>query len=236
MPRETPTVKILLTAMTASLALTLAVTPVSAVALYDGSLTNKRPADQGWRYENTSLPQGPFEVSVGNGIVLDTTGNILNLAGYFKQPPITLNRTTGYTIRFTIQVNSEDHGSNSNRAGLSLIVISSQLAGETQPFGLELGFWQNSIFAQNTSFRRAESVAFNTQSALRSYRLRVKGNRYQLFANGVSRPILRGLLRQYQFTPPAGYPNPYTFPNLVFMGDNTTSARARVTITSVTAN
>ena len=59
----------------------------------------------------------------------------------------------------------------------------------------------------------------------------VQGEQYQLFVNGLPKPILQGALRQYTgFNPPAGVPDVYKISNLIFIGDDTTSAGARVTI------
>jgi hypothetical protein len=77
-------------------------------------------------------------------------------------------------------------------------------------------------------------VNFNTKASVQTYKLSVKNNSYKLFVNGGANPILQGNLRQYtKFTPPPGYQNPYTTPNLIFLGDNTTSARAKFTIVSI---
>ncbi|MEP7134154.1 MAG: hypothetical protein ABI904_04395 [Chloroflexota bacterium] len=50
------------------------------------------------------------------------------------------------------------------------------------------------------------------------------GDTYTLTANAI--PLLTGPLRDYSaFT---GFPDPYEAPNFLFLGDNTTSAQARV--------
>jgi hypothetical protein len=133
-----------------------------------------------------------------------------------------------------VKINSQSSNSN-NRSGFSVIVVSNRLTNETQPYGIEFGFWQNSIWAQNVGFTRGESVAFDTTKTVNDYRLSVKDQRYQLFVNNSSTPILQGTLRQYQFTPPPGYANPYTTPNTIFLGDNSSSAGAEVTLTKVEA-
>ena len=205
----------------------------SALTIYDGtSLPSQTPAQQGWLYKGTSNPTAPTAITNTSGTILNT-GNSSNYSGYFKQSPITLNRNTGYSIKFSVKVNSESHSTN-NRAGFSLIVISDSVAGETQPYGIELGFWTDSIWAQNVGFTRGENVALNTQSAVNNYNLYVQGLNYKLYVNGSNTPILQGTLRQYTgVTPPSGYPNPYTTPKLIFMGDNTTSATGNVTISQV---
>ncbi|HEY9623697.1 MAG TPA: hypothetical protein V6C78_25290 [Crinalium sp.] len=208
-------------------------TSASAVTLYNGlSLPNQTPAQQGWLYQGTSVSTAPSATATTSGTILNT-GNRTNYSGYFKSSPNALNRSTGYSIQFGVRISSESH-SNNNRAGFSLIVMSASAAGETQPYGIELGFWTNSIWAQNVGFTRGENAAFNTQSTVNTYTLSVQGLNYKLYVNGSSKPILQGALRQYTgFTPPLGYPNPYTTPNLIFMGDDTTSATAIVIITRV---
>lgn len=221
------------TTVTTLSALVLSPASASAVTLYNGlSLPSQTPAQQGWVYQGTAIATVPTATATTNGTVLNS-GNRTNYAGYFRQAVNVLNRTTGYSIQFSVKVNSESH-SNNNRAGFNIIVVSDALVGETQPYGIELGFWTNSIWAQNVGFTRGENVAFNTRSAVNTYTLTVQNLNYKLYANGSSQPILQGSLRQYTgFTPPPGYANPYTTPNLLFMGDDTTSATSNVTITRV---
>lgn len=229
--------KTALFAISNGLILLAASVPAVAVVLYNGlSTPSQTPAQQGWVYLATPFPTAPSATATSSGTVLDT-GDIKNQAGYFRQSPSALNRLNGYTINFTVQINSENHGTNTNRAGFSVLVMSDRLSSEKQPYGIELGFWQNSIWAQNTGFTRGESVSFNTQAAWHNYKLKVVGSSYQLFVDGSATPILQGSLRQYTgYTPPPGYPNPYTTPNLIFLGDNTTSAKAKVTVKLVDVN
>lgn len=198
------------------------------VVLYDGTQT---PAQQQWLYLSTS--RSAVVTPTASGTILDTSSDNRIQAGYFRRSPIPLNQTQGYVVKFKVQVNSQSSASN-DRAGFSIIVNSNAPAG-TQPYGIELGFWRNSIWAQNVGFTRGEETGnFVTGYPWRSYTLAVQGNQYQLYTNGLPQPILQGSLRQYTgFTPPAGFPNPYTSPNLIFIGDNTTSASAKVTIQSV---
>jgi hypothetical protein len=221
--------------ITTGLALLMGVNSANAVTLYNGSsFPIQTPSQQGWTYLKTNFPIAPLEMTTDGGTILDS-GNNSNYAGYFRQSTFQLNRSFGYTITFKLQLHSESHVSN-NRAGLSIIVISNPLTGERQPYGIELGFWQNSIWAQNVGFTRGENVIFNKNTNAQTYKLSVKNNSYKLFANGGTNPILQGNLRQYTgFTPPPGYQNPYTTPNLIFIGDNTTSAKAKFTILSVDA-
>jgi len=213
--------------LTTGLTWLIAATPgnTAPVVLYDGTQT---PAQQQWLYLSTS--RSAVVTPTVRGTILDTSSDNSFQSGYFRRSPIPLNRTNGYTVKFKVRVNSQSSASN-DRAGFSIIVNSNSPVG-TQPFGIELGFWRNSIWAQNVGFTRGEETgAFITSYPWRTYTLAVQGDQYQLFTSGQRRPILQGLLRQYTgFTPPAGLPNPYTRPNLVFIGDNTTSASAKVTI------
>lgn len=241
--------KILLTAISCSLTLLagIATAEAATVTLYDGTTL---PNSQGWTYQN---PQGNATQTLGSGFTtLDSTlAGQGDYAGYlrFGTGVFPLNRTIGYTIAFNVQVSSEDNsGSDKNgdgindRAGFSIIVLSSDLQG------IELGFWTNEIWAQNegaekppptgTRFTHAEGVAFNTQSSLIRYDLSVSGNSYSLFANSnYNAPILSGSLRNYSNEPSPfpPFPSPYIIPNFLFLGDNTTSASARINLGRVSA-
>lgn len=228
--------KALLSTLTASLTVAMGATIASAQVLYNGlSEPYQTPAQQNWLYQGTTVSPVPTATSTKDGTVLNT-GNSYNYAGYFNQTPITLDRLTGYTVSFKLKVDSEYHGNN-NRAGFSVIVMSDQAAGEAQPFGIELGFWEKRIWAQSATFTKAETATYDTKSAAHTYHLKVSGNQYQLFVDNGSTPILQGPLRQYTgYTPPTGYPNPYMIPNLIFWGDNATSSKAQVKLIRVEVN
>lgn len=200
----------------------IAVLPVSAQVLYDGSRNTSFNA-QGWI---TDTPSGTESV-FGGGTTLNTTSSNDLRAGYsvFR----TLNRTTGYTLSFDLQLLSESHVS-PNRAGFSIIALSNDRRG------IELGFWKSDptirdrIWAQNdgaTRFTRGEGTPFDPSRRIVRYDLAVKDNRYGLFADRSL--ILAGNLRNYS---PAGI-LPYIVPNFIFLGDNTRSAQASVRITRV---
>jgi len=223
-----------LAAISVGFTLLMGATAAYADQLYNGlSLPSQTPDQQGWTYLKTAYPTVPSAQATAGGTILNT-GTSKNYAGYFKQSPVPLDRDKGYSISFSVKINSESHSS-SNRAGFSIIATSNPSGTETQPYSLELGFWQNSIWAQNVGFTKGESVSFNTQSAVNNYELRIQGTQYQLFVNGSAQPILKGSLRKYNYTPPPGFINPYTTPSLIFMGDDTTSATAKVTLTKVYA-
>lgn len=211
----------------------LGATAANAVTIYDGlSTPSQTPAQQGWLYQYTTFPPAPTATATTGGTILNT-GNTSNYAGYFKQSPVVLDRNAGYTVSFSVKISSESHTSN-DRSGFSIIVVSNKLTGETQPYGIELDFWQDRVWAQDAALKHSETALLDTKSTVNNYSLYVKGNQYQLFVNGSTNPILTGYLRQYTgYTPPPGYQNPYTTPNLIFLGDNTTSATSAVTITKV---
>lgn len=237
---KAPILKKTLAGMTLGLALGLSGGQAEAASftLYD-SATNLTPNSTTWSWVYQNQPNGTVKPTVSGGVLhLNTTANNGFYAGYFKSttPTFSLNRLAGYTLEFTLKLNSETHTS-SNRAGFSLIAMSQLEKGETQPYGLELGFWQNNIWAQNVGFTKGETTSFNTTLTQQTYRLQVLNNQYQLFVGNATGSILSGVLRQYTgFTPPPGSPNPYTTSNLIFLGDNTTSAAANVSLTRVAAN
>lgn len=133
-----------------------------------------------------------------------------------------LDRTTGFQVNFTIQIEDETHSSD-HRAGFSFIVLGQD--GQ----GIELGFWEDQIWAQADErtgglFTRAENAPFSASAGLTEYQVTVAGDSYALTANGET--ILTGPLREYSaFT---GFPDPYETPNFIFLGDNTTRAQTRV--------
>ena len=95
--------------------------------------------------------------------------------------------------------------------------------------GLELGFWNNEVWAQNDSprFTHGEGAAINTTAALTDYALTIQGNSYTLRANGLG--LLSGQVRDY-----SAFGAPYTSKNFLFFGDDTSSAAARTDIARVT--
>jgi hypothetical protein len=219
---------------------TAAPAAVMPTVLYDGTLGNM-PDNQGWAYLATG---SATRNASGGATTLDSSGGNNVSAGFFAaqgsflgstaRVPM-LDRAIGYTVSFTVQVELEDHaGSDKNgdgmedRAGFSLIVLSSDKQG------IELGFWKDRIWAQaggsgNALFTQAEGAPFDTQSGRVPYKLAVQGDGYALSSNGT--PILSGHLRDY--TVFNGFPDPYETPNLIFLGDNTSSAGAKISLAYV---
>jgi hypothetical protein len=160
-----------------------------------------------------------------------------------------LDRTTGFEIRFTLRIAAEAH-TTSDRAGFSLIVVTDDPA-----FGIEIGFWDNEVWAydapatSNGDFTHGEGAAFDTSGALHDYVLSIQGDSYTLTAPdpGGSDLSLSGNLRDYTiwggvdlanvFNVP-GIPadlvlQPYQIPNLIFFGDDTSSAEAHSELTTL---
>lgn len=209
-----------------------AVEAVETFVLYDGSAGGgtQTPDQQGFLYLTLPISPTGSTQEASNGVTtLDTTGAAGDHAGYFNRSDRTptLDRTTGYTVTFSVQVVAENHSS-ANRAGFSVIVLSSDKKG------IELGFWNNEIWAQNDAqtgglFTHGEGSAFDTTASLRLYELVIHGTNYTLFSGGTT--ILSGNVRDY--TSFQGFPDPYEAPNFIFLGDDTTSAAAQIRLSQV---
>ena len=177
----------------------------------------------------TDFPPGTAPPTYSNGVtVLDTTlSGRETYAGWRSNGAITpdfpiLDRTAGFQVDFTLQVEIESHGNN-NRSGFSLIILSEDARG------IELAFWENEIWAQSDSntgglFKHGEGVTFPTNTDLIEYKLALTGDTYTLTAD--TQPILSGPVRDYSDFD--GFPDPYQTPNFLFLGDDTTSSQARV--------
>jgi len=138
-----------------------------------------------------------------------------------------LDPTAGFQVNFSLQLEDESH-SNNNRAGFSLIILGNDAKG------IELAFWGNEIWAQNDDltsglFTHGEAATLDTTAGLVNYQLNIINDSYNLTANGVS--ILMGPVRDYSAF--EGFPDPYQTPNFLFIGDNTTSAQARIRLSYV---
>jgi hypothetical protein len=195
------------------------------ITLFDG---NGLPANQPWlSYATTGGTATQTGQTTGVRLVTDLAAS----AGYSNYTPLgalkngtfpSLNRANGFELTFNLTVSSENH-SNNNRAGFSVSLIGSDVRG------IELGFWGNQIWAQESSplFTHGETIDFDT-TLQRDYRLRVQDNSYALFSGG--NQLLTGSIRNYTAF---GSP-PYTLPNFLFLGDNTTSAGADITLGAIT--
>lgn len=214
-------------------------TPAENSAPSVGKLTHLY---EGWRETGTLNTQSfsyitlPFlnpkaTHAFADGVTtLDTTADQSESAGYFSTSSKGLDRAAGYGVRFSVQVEQESH-IRADRAGFSVLVLSSQDVSGT--LGIELGFWTDEIWAQEGGeppelFTHAEGVSFDT-TVMHDYDLMVLDGQYALYADGAL--ILSGALRDYSAF--QGQPNPYTTPDLIFLGDDTGSAATIAKIAAV---
>jgi hypothetical protein len=176
----------------------------------------------------TDFPPGAASLNYSDGAtVMDTSPSGMDtFAGWVSGQAITpefplLERTVGFQVNFTLQLESETH-TNNNRSGFSLLLL------DREAKGIELAFWENEIWAQNDDrtgslFTHGEGVAFPT-TGWTEYQVSIVGDTYTLTAN--SEQLLTGPVRDYSSF--AGFPDPYETPNFLFWGDDSTSAEARV--------
>ncbi len=211
----------------------------AAVALYDGTQPGL-PQSQGWLAYKLILGTATTTLTAGAGpTILDTTAAGLNgeYAGFSNFAPTgslvnpafpTLSPTTGFDLTFNVKLDSESHGSN-NRAGFSVLLLGNDLNG------IELGFWPGQVWAQSDSpiFTHGEqTTGFDPSTGFHQYDLNVSGTTYTLTADGTQ--ILTGATRNYTANSLAFPLNvPYSTPNFVFLGDDTTSARGAAEIQSI---
>jgi hypothetical protein len=177
----------------------------------------------------TDFPPGTALPAYVDGLtVMDTTtAGRDTYAGWVANGTSTpgfplLDRAAGFQVNFTLQLESESHANN-NRAGFSLIILGQDARG------IELAFWPDQIWVQGDDltgglFRHGEGVAFATTRDLTNYQVSMSGDAYTLTANGET--ILTGPVRDYSKFD--GFPDPYETPNFIFLGDDTTSAQARL--------
>jgi|GEM_PF-1454384 len=211
-------------------------TAQAAPVILFNSTTGQTPDDDPWDWlyrGDDGVFGAPGSVINTNlyGLVtlLDTADPNADRAGYSlggaQQLPggVVLDRNEGFALSFNLQLISEIHTS-PDHAGFSLTVMTAD------NWGIELGFWNDRIFAQNGNFTHGEEVLYNNSLNIANYTLSVQGNSYCFFAPGMDSPLI-GSLRQYSGS---GFPdNPYGQNNLIFMGDNTNSGSAQVLITQV---
>ena len=206
--------------------------------LYDNTLAGY-PEDQAWLFYGIGGSHTPTSVGGENFINLNsTTNDQIGYSNYnasifppqHKNPsfPI-MDRNTGFSIEFDLSLISESHD-DKNRAGFSITALSQDV------WGIELGFWEDEIWAQtNTSsslFIHGEGVTVDITDEVITYTLTILNNGYSLFADGAPIPILSGGLQNYSALW-SGL-SPYSLNNYLFFGDNTTSAGANVNLGKVT--
>jgi hypothetical protein len=209
-----------------------AATPLT---IYSG---NVRPADEAWLYATQAPPPalpptawaGATEALLGggSGVRLNTLADLGGYAGYFKQLPTnTLSRSIGFQASFTLNLHSEVNTAGQPRAGLSILVLT------TDPQAIELAFQKDRIFAQPAGFAAfGESASVNLDGEFTAH-IRVFGGTYALHLNDSASPVLTGSLRNYSGTPtPFGFI--YDNRDAIFLGDDTTRAAADFTFSRAT--
>ncbi len=185
--------------------------------LYDAS-SNVAPdaSPWGWTYGAAGVLTHPVTAPSGNGYVTLSTGSInANSVGWAKSSPIILDPTKGFNTTWNVQLVSESHASDNLRAGLSFFALGSDKKG------VEIGFWQDRIFAynDNQAFSPGESYSMDTMAAMHTYSLNVTGTTYKLLIDGVDR--LDGSTRNY-----AAVRAQYNVANALWFGDDTSRAQS----------
>ncbi len=196
-------------------------TPVLGQVLYDGAL-GTAPSRQGWTTVSLPLPLAtPVEDSA---VRLDTLALSGELSGFSRTAPSPLVPADGFRAVFTLRLHEESHNT-PDRAGLSVIVLGHDKRG------LELAFWPDRVWAQGDAplFKHAEEALFDTTAGFVAYELAFGATGYTLRADG--KELLAGPLRDY--TPFVGTFDPYETPDFLFVGDDTTSAKAAFSLRRV---
>jgi len=217
----------------------------SDINLYDPS-QGSLPSNQSW--VSFVLPPA-VETHTGSLLSLNTSANRGSQAGYSTEDTLlgsnqhpqmpTLDRLSGFTVSFELQVLSEGHDNRDDngdslydRAGFSVLSVSQDL------LGLELAFFEDRIWAYAAAnegpqslFTQAEGVDFDTTADLVQYDLFVLGDSYRLSGDGTV--LLTGKLRNYNPSGVSPLLDPYDNPSFLFFGDDTTSGDSSVLLGSV---
>ena len=226
--------------------------------LYQGS-TDASPTSRGWlTYQYNPLetaPQVTSTTGAGGQTTFDSTSDsattpdpdddeeggwsnysynpILETSSMVNSSFPSMNPATGFSVSWDLAITSESNTS-TDRAGFDVIVLGSDKKG------VELGYWGNDVWAQtyNSGFERdgtqdsniQNDDTFDTGPGIIDYTLTVLGGNYTLQANGST--ILTGTTHDYT----ASDMLPYTLPNFVFMGDDTSEASAKAEFSSLTVS
>ncbi|WP_295619778.1 PEP-CTERM sorting domain-containing protein [Chamaesiphon sp. GL140_3_metabinner_50] len=185
--------------------------------------TGSQTAAGGVTTLNTSSREGTFAGYSNYAL----TGGLVNNS----LPPLILNNNAGYTLSFTVKINSQTNSGVNGpfRAGFSAIVLGNDKKG------IEIGFRNTDIFSQNDANfnsigERATGVG-GILGNLTQYDLTVSRDTYTLSSGGNS--IVSGFVRDYSAANTV-FGNVYNNPNFIFFGDSTTSAGASVDIARIT--
>lgn len=191
--------------------------PAQAATLYDPGL-NTLPSEQGWLV--LALGAAASQSATAGAYTLNTQGAGVGLFGNARFAPTALNTSTGFVLDFRLQLLAESHSS-LNRAGYTLLVV-----GSDPSRALELSFWTDHVWAQDyvgqadpDRFVHGVDKAWDSQSAAQDYRLSIANQQFTLASGATT--LLSGGLRDYSA---AGFP--YTQPNLIFFGDNSSRGQS----------
>lgn len=169
------------------------------------------PSAQGWAALGAPAS---FESLAGGVYTLDTTASNDIVGAYGRIDPSGLDTEAGFRLDFNLRVVAESHA-RPERAGFSVI-----LTGADPRHALELGFWDDRVFAYTSSFGHGAEALYATGVAT-DYTLLVANHQFTLKGNGST--LLSGSLVDY-----TAFGLPYTVPNAVFFGDDTRSAQSHV--------
>jgi len=201
---------------------------------------NQTSVSGGVQVDTSSQSSNNYTVYSGysNYIPANSISPTFNNAASYVNPTFnanTLNQTTGYTLNFTVSLDStESNVSNLTSAPRAVFSVTAINSDNT---GIELGFLPTSIFAHSASFGIPAQTTSSTldTSAATTYTLTVFNNNYSLSTGATQ--LISGNLQNYVFdnttsNPPLPF-NPYTTPSFIFFGDNTSEASGKFTLGSV---
>lgn len=215
-----------------------------AITLYDAALA-ALPNAQSWLAYGSSLlaNPNPSPSRSSAGTLLSSLPSLAGLAGFSNVAALvptlvnpgfpSLDPSRGFVFHFRLDLQEELHQVD-NRAGFSVIL----LGDGPRPLGIELGFHRDAIFSLlggatplQVLGEQVGGLALNRPV---DFSLRILDQSYYLLAD--NRLLLSGALQDYtaaRVNPLLPF-NPYTLPNFLFLGDNTTSAGSRVELGSAT--
>ena len=200
------------TAAVLAAALVPASAQVTLTELYLPS--NGTPLAQGW----LPLIQGtPGTTSLQpDSFQLNTLADLNTQHGYARTSPVALDTAIGFQLTFNLRVDGSS-SSSVNRGGYSLVLV-----GNDPAKALELVFLTNEVFVYDyvpgdaDRFVRGASAGI-TPFVPNSYVLTVANDSFNLNVSGQN--LLSGPLVDY-----SAQGLPYTTPNFVFFGDDTSRA------------
>jgi hypothetical protein len=201
-----------------------------AVAFVGGGSQTRDPA--GFTRVDTSAANNIYAGYSNRQAVLSFTPSVISPGAFVNAAFPVLDRAVGFSLDFTFRLVSQtnDGPNGADRAGFSITLLGSDHVG------IELGFRTGQIFAQSAAplFTTGETTASFGQNPgardigallgeLTSYTLTVQGDSYSLRTGGDT--LLVGATRDYSSFTGLGS-DAYDTGSFLFLGDNTTSARA----------